>query len=136
MRDPQKIAAFLAEDGRMAGAWWRETVLLTAGYLGLKSPETAVDFLQALIALPAADEVALAAAELAATAFLELDSQDGETKTSLTERLVDLAHRCRRCKRHPLYGCWAAMRWRFWAIPDPVFARWNRNCCRSRQAHF
>jgi formylglycine-generating enzyme required for sulfatase activity len=90
VRDPQKMAAFLAEKDRLADAWWRETALLTAGYLGLKSLETALDFLHVLTTLAAADEVTLAAAELAATAFLELDSQDAVTKRDITKRLAGL----------------------------------------------
>ncbi len=90
VRDPQKIAAFLVEHGRIAEPWWRETVLLTAGYLGLKSPETALAFLHILTDLAGTDDVTLSAAELAATAFLELDSQDNATKTAVTNRLVNL----------------------------------------------
>jgi predicted NACHT family NTPase len=37
VRDPAKMVAFSGRKQRLAEAWWRETALLTAGYLGLKA---------------------------------------------------------------------------------------------------
>ena len=90
VREPAKMVEFLLENSRLAQAWWRETTLLTAGYLGLKSEETALAFLTELICLPQRDGPALAAAELAGAALLELESQDARVKTAVTDRLVDL----------------------------------------------
>ncbi|MCP5086182.1 MAG: hypothetical protein GY952_05185, partial [Rhodobacteraceae bacterium] len=90
VRDPAKIVAFLQDKNRLSEAWWREVVLLTAGYLALKSDETAHLFLDALMRLPPQNRLALAAAELAGTALLELDSPDGELKTAVSNRLVML----------------------------------------------
>ncbi|MBE2202268.1 MAG: SUMF1/EgtB/PvdO family nonheme iron enzyme, partial [Anaerolinea sp.] len=90
VRDPGKIVAFLAERNRFADSWWRETILLTVGYLGLKSMETALDLVNCMAALTAPESETLAAAELAASGFLELESQDREMKTALSHRLVAL----------------------------------------------
>lgn len=90
VRDPARIVAFLVEDGRIAAAWWRETILLTVGYLGLKSEETALALITELIGLSQQDEMALAAAELAGTALLELESQDAGVGKAVADRLVDL----------------------------------------------
>lgn len=90
VRDPQKIVALLTQHGRFANAWWRETILLTVGYLGMKSMDTALALLQVMAVLPMRDEAALAAAELAGTTFLELESQDAGIKTAIIQQLVDL----------------------------------------------
>lgn len=90
VRDSGKIVAFLAENNCFTDSWWRETILLTIGYLGLKSIDTALDFIGHLAALPAADAEALAAAELAGTGLLELESQDGASKATIVARLIAL----------------------------------------------
>ena len=90
VRDPDKIVAFLQAENRLAEAWWREVVLLTAGYLALKSAEPAYRFLETLGNLEPANGLALAAAELAGTALLELDSQESGPNQSLARRLVGL----------------------------------------------
>lgn len=90
VRDPGKIVAFLREERRLGEAWWREVVLLTAGYLALKSTETALAFLEALNGLKPDDALALAAAELAGTALLGLDSEDGVKNRVVANRLVTL----------------------------------------------
>ncbi|MCB0015862.1 MAG: SUMF1/EgtB/PvdO family nonheme iron enzyme, partial [Anaerolineales bacterium] len=74
----------------MPDAWWREAILLTVGYVGLKSVDTALEMVQGLAALPRHDETALAAAELAATAFMELESQNAVVKAAVVERLLAL----------------------------------------------
>jgi formylglycine-generating enzyme required for sulfatase activity len=90
VRDPARIVDFWADNGRLADSWWRETILLTVGYLGLKSIETALELVNLLADLPRQDKSALAAAELGATAFLELESQDEGIKMAVTSRLVAL----------------------------------------------
>jgi formylglycine-generating enzyme required for sulfatase activity len=89
--EADQIARFLAAGGRLADAWWRETVLLTAGYMGLRGPARALKLLGRLATLPLEQgELALAAAELAGTALLELDSHDAETRKAITGRLATL----------------------------------------------
>ncbi|MCL4299459.1 MAG: SUMF1/EgtB/PvdO family nonheme iron enzyme [Anaerolineae bacterium] len=69
------IAAFL-ESGPLLDSWWREPILLIAGYYSIDKPTAAQKFLRRLARLdgPAAillSGVALAAAELAGAAALE-----------------------------------------------------------------
>ncbi len=90
VRAVDKMVAFLEAEGRLSESWWRETVLLTAGYLGLKSQGSALAFVRGLAACAATNSLALAGAELAAASFLELDSQDAGTKKLVVDRLVDL----------------------------------------------
>lgn len=88
VREVEKITAFLVEEERIAAAWWRETALLLVGYLGLSSEETALTLIQRWAAVEGSAELSLAAVEVAASAFLELDSQDATSRALLTERLV------------------------------------------------
>ncbi len=90
VRDPGKIAMLWAEGGRYPDPWWRETILLTVGYLGVKSMETALELVQEMATQPGRDEAALAAAELAGVAFMELESQDAKVKTIVVNQLVAL----------------------------------------------
>ena len=94
----EAIAAYLETD-RVTESWWREVALLTAGYLGATSPRTAPLFLSRLASvdeaaptrrtlLPAA--VQMAAAELAAAAYLEIRPQNQDLSQSLVRRLVTL----------------------------------------------
>ncbi|MEW5989362.1 MAG: SUMF1/EgtB/PvdO family nonheme iron enzyme [Chloroflexota bacterium] len=88
VRSEEKVLAALVEGKRAAQSWWRETVLLTLGYLGLGSKEVALSLAGKLAQAPGSDELQLAAAELAASAFLELESQDEATKQLVYGRLV------------------------------------------------
>jgi predicted NACHT family NTPase len=65
VREVDKIVAFLAQEGRLAQAWWRETILLVAGYLGLKSEETALGLIRRLADLGTVDAQALACRPIA-----------------------------------------------------------------------
>ena len=93
VRDVKEIIALLLAEGRVADSWWREVVLLVSGHLGSKSATPALGFCRGLVTHTGEDELGLAAAELAATAFLELDSQDeavaGAVRTCLARRLTD-----------------------------------------------
>jgi formylglycine-generating enzyme required for sulfatase activity len=84
----------LTSDDRVADSWWRETTLLTAAYVGLRSPDRALRLLNRLATVPApnegAAEVALSAAELAGVSFLELDSHDEATRQAIANRLASL----------------------------------------------
>ena len=90
VRETDAIVAFLTEDERITQSWWRETVLLTIGYIGLGSKDTALKLVRKLTQVAGSDELQLAAAELAATAFLELESRDEALHQALHERLVAL----------------------------------------------
>ncbi|MGH7600498.1 MAG: SUMF1/EgtB/PvdO family nonheme iron enzyme, partial [bacterium] len=90
------IAAFL-ESGPILESWWREPALLVAGYLSVTSPQTAQLYLQRLAGTnePAekrqlTPEVQMAAAELAATACLEVPASPESLRKQLAERLVAL----------------------------------------------
>jgi len=88
------IVSQLTQRGRVADAWWRETVLLTVGYIGLRSPDRALRLLNRLVAfalpIEGNSDVALSAAELAGTSFLELGSHDEETCKIIAARLKAL----------------------------------------------
>jgi formylglycine-generating enzyme required for sulfatase activity len=92
-RDMARIAAFLEQENRLADTWWREPILLTGGYLHVTAPDTATDLLRRLAQLnasqPSHTAPALAAAELAATTFLEWGGAE-TTQQALTNRLVAL----------------------------------------------
>jgi formylglycine-generating enzyme required for sulfatase activity len=85
-----EIIDFLAAENRLAESWWRETILLTAGYMALRSPDPALAFLQKLATLPANGELALAATELAGAGFLDQESLDESTSRLIADRLVSL----------------------------------------------
>ncbi|MGH7456737.1 MAG: NACHT domain-containing protein, partial [bacterium] len=92
------IAAFL-ESGPILESWWREPVLLVAGYLSVTSPQTAQLFLQRLSGTDdqahtrhrnLTAEVQMAAAEVAATACLEVPASPESLRKQLAERLAAL----------------------------------------------
>lgn len=93
VRQVDKIVTLLSAEERLAQSWWRETILLVAGHLETKSAAASLDFIQGLITYTGDDALGLAAAELAAAAYLELDSQDGGVRTAvrqvLTRRLTN-----------------------------------------------
>lgn len=89
VRDPQQIVAFWVDKNCFNDSWWRETILLTVGYLALKSMPTALKLLREMAAVIAPDQI-LAAAELAGSGFLEMDGLDDATKERITARLVAL----------------------------------------------
>jgi formylglycine-generating enzyme required for sulfatase activity len=92
-RDVTRITQFIEDEGRAADAWWREPVLLTVGYLNVTAPDTATDLAHCLAHLddphPPHTSLAMAAAELAATAFLEWGGAEA-TRDSLARCLADL----------------------------------------------
>lgn len=94
VREIDKIVTFLITDDRLADSWWRETVLLTAGYLALRSLDTALEMVMKLatlaVELPRQGELALAAAELAGVALVELNSHDTATRQAISGRLEKL----------------------------------------------
>ncbi len=90
VREGNQIAAFLAADNRLADSWWREAILLTIGHIGVSSKKNALALTQRLTQLSGSDDLELAAAELAGTAFLELESQDDRVRQQLSGRLFKM----------------------------------------------
>lgn len=88
--DVAAITAFLTDNRHVTDSWWRETILLTPGYLSIDNRTAALNLLQRLATLPMPDAVALAAAELAAAAYLELNFSDQPTCDVLSHRLAAL----------------------------------------------
>ena len=78
----------LFEDGRIADSWWRETVLLTVGYLGLRSTDAPLALVQAFTRRARGTELALAATEVIAAAFLEQNGADPATRDLLVAGLA------------------------------------------------
>jgi len=88
-RDIQRIANCIMRDGRVNDGWWRETILLTIGYLGLSKTRNALDLIDGLITvhnIEPADQ--LAAVELATVAFVELRSDNKEMVRKLRGALT------------------------------------------------
>ena len=89
----QTVAAFL-EAGPLRESWWREVILLVAGYFAVTSPQTAHTFLERLAGVDNAApgrpvlplETQTAAAELAALAWLEWPLQPGQ-RESLRQKI-------------------------------------------------
>ncbi len=90
IRETDSIVQYLLEEERVTQSWWRETVLLTVGYIGLSSKPTALILASKLAAVKGSDECQLAADELATTAFLELESHAETTHRQLHGRLLNL----------------------------------------------
>jgi len=88
VRDFDAMAELLCQEGRVADSWWRETVLLTVGYLGLGSTDAPLNLLAALVKRSARTPQALAALEVGAAAFLEQNGADPTTRGLLVEPLV------------------------------------------------
>lgn len=96
MYDPDEIANFL-ESGPILDSWWREPILLMVGYLDITLPLRARQVLLRLAGLggkpPARHlkpDIAVAEAEIAASAFLECHSQGTDLQEELQERLQQL----------------------------------------------
>ncbi len=93
----QDIAAFF-ERGPILDSWWREPVLLVAGYLSLTSPQTARLLLLRFVGADAgtvqrpapSPNVQLAMADAAAMAYLEWQTQDAELRHVLAKRIAAL----------------------------------------------
>ncbi|MCP5191422.1 MAG: SUMF1/EgtB/PvdO family nonheme iron enzyme, partial [Pseudomonadales bacterium] len=93
----QTVAAFL-EAGPLRESWWREVVLLVAGYFAVTSPQTAHTFLERLagvddaaLARPSLPlETQVAAAELAALAWLEWPGQRESLRQKIGLRFAEI----------------------------------------------
>jgi formylglycine-generating enzyme required for sulfatase activity/energy-coupling factor transporter ATP-binding protein EcfA2 len=72
----QHDAMLKAITPRLEDDWWREPILLLAGYMAWQAPGAARDFLQALAEAGDTADTRFCAAELAATAALEVRASD------------------------------------------------------------
>jgi formylglycine-generating enzyme required for sulfatase activity len=90
VRERSEIVRLLFTDGRIAQSWWRETVLLTVGYMGLDSIDAPLALVQTLATHQAEASVTVGAAEVTAVAFLEQNGVDAATRKLLCDRLVAL----------------------------------------------
>lgn len=91
VRNEDAILDALLEQERVTQGWWRETILLLIGHIGVSRKPAATVIVRRLAAMPGSDERQLSAAELATTGFVELESRDEELRTQLHERLIELA---------------------------------------------
>ena len=88
---PGRVAASLLDGDFLAQTWWRETILLMPGYLAaVENRSAALALVRELGDVPRRDATALAAAELAGSAYLELNFDDRPTYDSVAKRLKDL----------------------------------------------
>jgi hypothetical protein len=77
-------------DGRLDDPWWREPILLLAGYMGANAAKSSRDFLAALAKSGKTATAQVSAAELAGTAAQEW-RESGETiRSTCAQRIVDL----------------------------------------------
>jgi formylglycine-generating enzyme required for sulfatase activity/energy-coupling factor transporter ATP-binding protein EcfA2 len=90
VRERDEIVRLLFEDGRIAQSWWRETVLLTVGYMGMGSIDAPLTLVQTLATHLAESPIRVGAVEVATAAFLEQNGQDAATADLLRGRLVTL----------------------------------------------
>jgi formylglycine-generating enzyme required for sulfatase activity len=97
VRERDEIVRLLFDEEHIAQSWWRETVLLTVGYLGLGSIDAPLALVTKLATQPATAGVTVGAVEVAAAAFLEQNGRDPETRDLLVKRLVALIEE----KAHP-----------------------------------
>jgi hypothetical protein len=88
--DATVIVDFLRAEGRVSDSWWRETILLTPGHMSTDNRAAALNLIGQLGDSVERDATALAAAELAASAYLELNFEDTLTRDALAKRLVAL----------------------------------------------
>ncbi|RME02281.1 MAG: NACHT domain-containing protein, partial [Bacteroidetes bacterium] len=92
------IVAFLEADKRLLDSWWREVILLIAGYFAVSSPHAAQTFLERLAGIdkkaaersPLSPDEQVAAAELAASAWLEWPAQREELRQRLAKQLAKI----------------------------------------------
>ena len=84
----EAILAFLNE--RLEDPWWREPILLLAGYMGANAAKSAREFVGALAKSGTTPNAQFSAAELAGTAALEWRESGETTRSGCAERIVHL----------------------------------------------
>ena len=82
------ILAFLSD--RLDDPWWREPVLLLAGYLAANAPKSARELLSALGNAGETPDAWFSAAELAGTASLEWRESGEATRAKCAQRILHL----------------------------------------------
>ncbi|HID52846.1 MAG TPA: NACHT domain-containing protein [Anaerolineae bacterium] len=87
---PAAIAAFFRAEDRVLHSWWRETILLTIGYLGKTAVSQSLKLARELLTAFPANAAGLAAAELAASGLLELEAAAPDARQEARHRLVSL----------------------------------------------
>jgi formylglycine-generating enzyme required for sulfatase activity len=92
------IVSFL-ERGVLIDTWWREPILLTAGYLSITSPHSAKLFIKRLAGIDKEAikrkrileaDYQIASAELSAAGFLEWQPDDNLLRQELVDRIIEL----------------------------------------------
>ncbi|MFQ5437093.1 MAG: NACHT domain-containing protein, partial [Anaerolineae bacterium] len=129
VRERKEIIAFLTAAERLTDSWWRETILLIIGHIGVSSKKNALALAQELAAVPGSDEPMLAGAELAGTAFLELESRDETARQQIRDRLTRLLTRRGRSARPATRASERkrAMPWGGWGMSGRASARWSQS---------
>ncbi|MBL8425264.1 MAG: SUMF1/EgtB/PvdO family nonheme iron enzyme [Candidatus Accumulibacter phosphatis] len=84
----EAMLSFLAE--RIEDSWWREPILLLAGYQATHAARSARDFLRALAETGSVGNAQFSAAELAATAALEWRESGELLRNDCARRIVTL----------------------------------------------
>ena len=87
-KSPAEIAQFFQEANRVSLSWWRETILLTIGYLAKTASAQALKLVQTLLTSETNGVQGLAATELAAAGLLEMEIPAPETRRNAHDRLV------------------------------------------------
>ncbi|NKQ37578.1 MAG: SUMF1/EgtB/PvdO family nonheme iron enzyme [Chloroflexi bacterium] len=87
---PAAIVAFFRAEDRVLRSWWRETILLTLGYLGKTGLTPSLKLAEELLTAFPDDAAGLAAAELAASGLLELEAPAPDMRRRAADRLTDL----------------------------------------------
>lgn len=93
-RIPSKIIEFFSEQSAFTDPWWREPILLVAGYLSYIDPETADDYILALASISEQQPLTMKATllELAGDACLEWQEDSlirGKIRDTLRSFLFD-----------------------------------------------
>jgi hypothetical protein len=84
----EAMLSFLAE--RLEDPWWREPILLLAGYQATHAARSAREFLRALTASGSVADAQFSAAELAATAAIEWRESGEPLRAECARRIVGL----------------------------------------------
>ncbi len=90
VRDWERMRTQLQEQDAFRQSWWRETILLTCGFLAMGGAGNAEQFVKTIGLHDGQDENALARAELAGAGLLEIGSDNPKLRRDIAERLATL----------------------------------------------
>jgi len=90
IKSPEEAAAFFQEENRVTYSWWRETILLTIGYLAKTATPKSLKLVQAMLDTYPDDDLGLSAAEVAASGLLEMEVPAPDTRRNTRDRLLAL----------------------------------------------